>query len=42
MLNAFVDTVTIESADLKNNWIFILEFPYFLDVGRGRWMQYVA
>ena len=41
---AFVDTVRIKSADLKNNF-FVLDFcglPCFLDVGKGRRLPYVA
>ena len=42
---AFVDTVRIKTANLKNTEIFVLEFcscPCFLDVGRGRRLPYVA
>ena len=43
-LKAFVDTVRIKSADLKNKILFLefCGFPYFLDVGKGRILSYVA
>ena len=44
-LKAFVDTVRIKSADLKNKFSSSVEFcgfPCFLDVGKGRRLPYVA